>query len=392
MLLSFALIFLCGMILGGVFKKIKLPPLMGTLITGIVLGPHVLNMIDSSILGISTDLRQVALIIILTRAGLNLNIEDLKKVGRPAILMSFVPACFEIAGMLLLAPKLMGISLTEAALLGTVIAAVSPAVIVPSMLKMIDGKYGTKQGIPQLIMAGASVDDVFVIVLFSCCAKIASGEGVSTINLFKIPTAILLGMAGGIIIGLLLILLFKKLHLRDSLKVVITLSISFLFVTLENSVTGNVGFSGMLAVMCMGIVFNFKLADVAKRLSAKYSKLWVAAEIMLFVLVGAEVDITYALSAAPAAIALIFGALLFRVAGVMLCLIKTKLNIKERLFCMISYTPKATVQAAIGALPLSMGLSCGNVVLTVAVLAILITAPLGAFLIDLTYKRLLKKE
>ncbi|MGN1147397.1 MAG: cation:proton antiporter [Lachnospiraceae bacterium] len=390
MLLSLALIFLCGMLLGEIAKKLKLPPLLGMLCTGMVLGPYALNLLDDSILSISTDLRQIALIIILTRAGLNLDIEDLKKVGRPAVLMCFVPASFEIVGMLILAPRLLHVSLLEAAVLGTVIAAVSPAVIVPKMLKLMEEGYGTEQGIPQLIMAGASVDDVFVIVLFTSFTGLAAGGSVSAVDFIKIPTSILLGLLGGGLCGYLLALLFTRMHLRDSLKVIIILSISFLLVTLEHSVIGVIGFSGLLAVMSLGIVLQRKKKEVAKRLSAKYSKLWVAAELLLFVLVGATVDIQYAFASGAAAILLIFGVLLFRMAGVFVCLLKTPLTGKERLFCMIAYTPKATVQAAIGGLPLAMGLSCGRIVLTVAVLAILITAPLGAFLIEMLYKRLLR--
>ncbi|MDD6395283.1 MAG: cation:proton antiporter, partial [Firmicutes bacterium] len=290
MLLSFALIFLCGILLGGIFEKLKLPRLLGMLLVGIILGPHVLNLIDSSVLSISADLRQIALIIILARAGLNLDTSDLKKVGRPAILMCFVPACFEIAGMLLLAPKILGISLTEAAVLGTVIAAVSPAVVVPKMLKLMDEGYGTDKGIPQLILAGASVDDVFVIVLFTSCTGLAAGGSFSALNLIKIPTAIIFGILGGIICGLALKLVFEKAKIRDSLKILVILSAAFLLVTLEHSVTGAVGFSGLLAVMSMGITLRKSVSDTAGRLSAKLSKLWVGAEILLFVLVGAAVD------------------------------------------------------------------------------------------------------
>ncbi|MGN1097522.1 MAG: cation:proton antiporter [Clostridia bacterium] len=391
MLLSLALIFLCGALLGGIMNKLKLPPLLGMLITGIVLGPHVLNLLSPSILNISSDLRQIALIIILTRTGLNLNIDDLKKVGRPAILMCFVPACFEIIGMLLLAPKLLGITVLEAAVLGTVTAAVSPAVIVPKMLKLTEEGYGADKSIPQLIMAGTSVGDVFVIVLFTSFTGLASGGGLTPLSLMKIPSSVILGIAGGIICGLLLSIFFKKVHIRDSLKVIIILSVSFLLVTFENSLSGNIGFSGLLAVMSMGIAFQRKIGKAALRLSEKYARLWVAAELLLFVLVGAAVDIKYAASAGIGAVLVIFGVLLFRMAGVLCCMIKTKLTAKDRLFCMLAYIPKATVQAAIGSIPLSMGLPCGKIVLTVAVLAILITAPLGAFCVDRTYKKLLTK-
>lgn len=391
MLLSLALIFLCGLALGGIFWKLHLPQLLGMLLTGILLGPYVLNLLDSSILGISADLRQIALIIILTRAGLNLDLEDLKKVGRPAALLCFVPAAFEIAGMLLLAPRLLGISLLEAAVMGTVVAAVSPAVVVPGMLKLMEEGYGTQKSIPQMIMAGASVDDVFVIVLFTSFTGLAGGGGISAWDFVRIPVSILLGLAGGILCGMLLVVFFRKVHMRDSVKVIIILSLSFLLVTLEHALTGIVGFSGLLAVMSMGIALQKGRKEAAVRLSAKYSKLWVAAELLLFVLVGAAVDIPYAFRAGAAAAAVILGVLVFRMLGVLICLLGTELNRKEKLFCMFAYMPKATVQAAIGSVPLAMGLACGNIVLMVAVLAILITAPTGAFLIDFTYKRFLSK-
>lgn len=391
MLLSLALIFLCGLALGGIFRKLHLPQLLGMLLTGILLGPYVLNLLDSSILGISADLRQIALIIILTRAGLNLDLEDLKKVGRPAALLCFVPAAFEIAGMLLLAPRLLGISLLEAAVMGTVVAAVSPAVVVPGMLKLMEEGYGTQKSIPQMIMAGASVDDVFVIVLFTSFTGLAGGGGISAWDFVRIPVSILLGLAGGILCGMLLVVFFRKVHMRDSVKVIIILSLSFLLVTLEHALTGIVGFSGLLAVMSMGIALQKGRKEAAVRLSAKYSKLWVAAELLLFVLVGAAVDIPYAFKAGAAAAAVILGVLVFRMLGVLICLLGTELNRKEKLFCMFAYMPKATVQAAIGSVPLAMGLACGNIVLTVAVLAILITAPTGAFLIDFTYKRFLSR-
>lgn len=392
MLLSLAVIFLCGMGMGAVFRRLNLPQLLGMLLTGILLGPYALNLLDGSILSISADLRQIALIIILTRAGLNLDVEDLKKVGRAAVLMCFVPASFEILGMLALAPRILGISLLDAAIMGTVVAAVSPAVIVPKMLKLMDERYGTGESIPQLIMAGASVDDVFVIVLFTSFTGLAQGGTASALDLLRIPTSIALGLAAGALCGLLLALVFRRIHMRDSAKVIIILSISFLLVTLEHSLSGALGFSGLLAVMGMGIALQRRRGEVAARLSAKYSKLWVAAELLLFVLVGATVDVGYALASGGAAVLLIFGVLVFRMAGVFLCLLGTSLDRRERLFCMIAYMPKATVQAAIGAIPLSMGLACGQIVLTVAVLSILITAPLGSFLIERTYKKLLKPQ
>lgn len=391
MLTSLAYIFLLGMLLGSIFKKIRLPALLGYLIIGIVLGPHVLDMLDGSILSISADLRQLALIIILTRAGLALDLKDLEKVGRPAILMCFVPACFEIGGMVILAPMLLGIPLLEAAIMGAVLAAVSPAVVVPKMLYLMESEYGTNHSIPQMIMAGASVDDVFVIVMFTAFTGLAKGETISALSFAQIPVSIVTGLAVGVLTGFLLSGFFKKVHIRDSSKVIILLSISFLLVAAENKLEGIVPFSGLLAVMAAGMSIQRQRQEVAVRLSAKFSKLWVAAEVLLFVLVGATVDINYALAAGGTAILLIFGALVFRMTGVFVCLLKTKLNIRERIFCMIAYMPKATVQAAIGSLPLAMGLPCGQIVLTVAVLAILITAPLGAFGIDLTHKKLLHK-
>lgn len=389
MLTSLALIFLFGLIFGALFQKLRLPPLLGMLIVGIVLGPYALNWLDDSLLSISADLRQIALIIILTRAGLNLNISDLKKVGRPAILMCFLPACFEILGMLVLAPPLLHISYLDAAIMGAVVGAVSPAVIVPKMLRLMEEGYGTKKSIPQLILAGASVDDVFVIVLFSSFTGLAKGESFSPWRFAEIPISILLGVLLGAALGLALAFFFQKVHVRDSVKVLLLLSFSFLLVALEDALEGIVPISGLIAVMSLGIALQRKRDIVARRLSLKFSKLWVAAELLLFVLVGATVDLHYAYAAGLSAVVLIFGVLLFRMAGVWVCLFKTKLLFKERLFCVLAYMPKATVQAAIGSVPLSMGLSCGNIVLTVAVLAILITAPLGAFLIDLTYKKLL---
>ena len=396
MLLSLALIFLCGMLLGKIFSLLKLPSLLGLIITGIILGPYCLNLLDGSILSISADLRELALIIILTRAGLNLDIEDLKKVGRPAILMCFIPASFEIIGMVLIAPRLFNITLFEAALMGSVVAAVSPAVLVPKMLKLIDERYGTNKSIPQLLMAGASVDDIFVIVLFASFTSLVKGGSVSALDFLKIPTSIIFGLLIGVITALILTKFFTRFHIRDSTKVVIILSISFILVTIENSISkvfnGIIGFSGLLAVMSVGAFLKAKKQELSKRLSLKYSKLWVAAEIMLFVLVGAAVNIKYALNTGFTGILLIFAVLIFRMLGVLISLIKTNLNKKERIFSMIAYCPKATVQAAIGSIPLSLGFASGEIILTIAVLAILITAPLGSFAIELFYKRLLEHE
>lgn len=391
MLTSLAIIFLSALVLGSILSKLKIPTLTGMLIIGIVLGPYVLNLIDVSILNISTDLRQLALIIILTRAGLSLNLQDLKEIGLSAVLMCFVPALFEIVAFTIFAPILLDLSVLDSAIMGTVIAAVSPAVVVPQMLKLKELGYGLDKKIPQLIMAGSSVDDVFVIVLFTAFLGMTGGDGFVFASLWQVPIAMVLGVVVGFVFGLLFSLLFKKIHMRDSIKVLILLSFSFLFVAFEELISDYVPFSGLLAIISMGMALLKTHKICASRLSNKYSKLWVAAQILLFVLVGAAVDIKYALNASLMVILLIFIALIFRAAGVFISTLKSKLNKKEKLFCMVAYSPKATVQAAIGAIPLSMGLASGNIILTAAVLAIIITAPLGAFCIDFLYKKLLIK-
>ena len=392
MLTSSAVILLLGLLIGWIFSKLKLPSLLGMVIVGIVLSPHALNLIDESILGISGELRQIALVIILTRAGLSLDVSDLKKVGRPAVLMCFVPACVEILGTVILAPMLLGVTMLEASIIGSVIAAVSPAVIVPRMIKLIDEGYGKAKSIPQLILAGASVDDVFVIVVFTAFTALASTGEMSVTSFIQIPISIVLGIMLGGCVGIVLVAFFKKCHMRDSVKILIILSISFLLLGVENRLQGYIPVSGLLAIMSMGIIIKQKYGVLALRLSAKYNKLWLGAEVFLFVLVGATVDLRYVASAGVSAVLLILGALLFRMTGVAISLLKTGLSKRERLFCMVAYTPKATVQAAIGAIPLSMGLECGNIVLTVAVLSILITAPFGAICVDNLYKRLLEKR
>lgn len=392
MLLSISLILILGMFMGWICQKIKLPALLGMLITGIILGPYGLNLLDGSILGISAELRKIALIIILTRAGLGLDLSGLKKIGRPAVLMCFVPASFELLGMILLAPKLMGLSVLESAVMGAVLAAVSPAVVVPRMVKLMDEGYGVKEGIPQLILAGASVDDVYVIVLFSTFVGMMQGEGASILKFVNIPVSIFFGIAIGLFLGVLLAYFFKKVHIRDTSKVLIILSISFLLVVIEDKLTTAITFSSLIAVMFIGIGLQKKREAVAKRLSVKYGKLWVAAEVFLFVLVGATVNIEYLGKVGAKAFVVIIGALIFRMFGVFVCLLGTNLKRKEQLFAMMAYTPKATVQAAIGGIPLALGLACGDTVLTVAVLAIVFTAPLGAFAIDWSYKKLLNKQ
>ena len=391
MLLSIALILLCGMSMSWICKKLKLPGLLGMLLTGIVLGPYVLNLLDENILNISSELRKMALIIILMRAGLGLDISGLKKIGRPAGMMCFVPASFELLGMLVLAPRLLGLSLLEAAILGSVLAAVSPAVVVPHMVKLMKEGYGTEEGIPQLILAGASVDDVYVIVLFTTFTGIMQGKGVSVVSFLNIPVSIILGIVIGLLAGWFLAKYYEKVHIRDTVKVLIMLSISFLLVAAEDHMTTAITFSALIAVMFLGVSLQKYREPVAKRISVKCGKLWVAAEVFLFVLVGATVNIGYLSHVGLKAVVLICGAVIFRMAGVFVCLLGTDMNGKEKLFTMMAYTPKATVQAAIGGIPLALGFACGDVVLTVAVLAIVLTAPLGAFAIDSSYKKFLAK-
>ncbi len=389
MLFSLAIALLLGMLLSELCKKIHLPPLLGMIVAGILIGPNVFNWLDKSLLAISSNLREIALIIVLTRAALTLNIDELKKVGRPAMLMSFVPALLEISAMVVFAPQIFNISIMDAALMGSVIAAVSPAVIVPKMITIIEDGYGTKKSIPQMILASASIDDVFVIILFTSFLGFSQGESVSVFHFFTIPLSLLLGVVCGTILGFLFSVFFKKVHLRDSQKVIIILSIGFMLLTLENMLKATISFSALIAIMSFGIMLKARSSELASRLSLKFSKLWVFAEILLFVLVGASVDVSYAMQEGVMAIVLLCVVLSFRMVGVLLCLIKSSFNRKERLFCMFAYIPKATVQAAIGGIPLAMGIACGNIVLTIAVLSILITAPIGALLIEKTYKKLL---
>lgn len=398
MLTSLALIFLVGLSAAGICSKLHLPRIIGMLVTGIILGPYVLDMLDSSILGISSELRQMALVIILIKAGLSLDIEDMKKIGRPAILMSFLPAVFEIAAFILFAPSILDITRIEAAIMGAVLGAVSPAVVVPRMVNLIEGGWGTQKSIPQLILAGASLDDVFVIVLFTTFLGMGQGNGVHLADFVGIPVSILLGILLGAVVGLLLVWLFESRYSRQSLirnstKVIIILGVSFLLLAVEDWLEGTVPVSGLLAIMSMAMLIATKsVPSVTKRLSEKYGKLWIAAELILFVMVGAAVDIRYTMQAGLSAVLMIFIGLLCRSVGVWLCLLGTPLDRKERLYCVIAYLPKATVQAAIGSVPLSLGLPCGKIVLSVAVLSILITAPLGAIGMDMSYPKLLKKS
>ena len=389
MLTGIAVILLAGLAMGRLFSKLKLPGLLGMMIAGMVLGPFCLDVIDGSVLQISGEIRQMALVIILTRAGLSLTTDELKSVGRPAVLMCFVPACLEMLGVILLAPALLDVSVAEAALIGSVIAAVSPAVVVPRMIRLMEEGYGQTRHIPQLVLAGASVDDVFVIVVFTALTGFLSSGTADVLQVAGVPVSIALGVLLGIAVGAAMLRVFRAFAMSDPVKVLILLSISFLLLETEDRLEGILPVSGLLAIMSMGMLLRRKEEPLARRLSAIYNKLWLAAEVFLFVLVGAAVDLKYAAAAGLAAAALVAGAMVWRMGGVALSVAGTALTRKERLFCMVAYTPKATVQAAIGAIPLSMGLACGNTALTVAVLSILITAPFGAICIDKLYRRLL---
>ena len=398
MLTSLALVFLVGLAMAAVCQQLRLPRIIGMLLTGILLGPYALNWLDASILSISSELRQMALIIILITAGLSLNLSDLKKVGRPAVMMSCVPASCEILAFFLFAPAVLGITRVEAAVMGAVLGAVSPAVVIPRMVQLMEEHYGMEKSVPQMILAGASCDDIFVIVLFSTFTSMAQGGHANVMDFVNIPVSIVLGVALGAVTGLALSEFFETAYARkhtvhNSLKVIIVLGTAFLLMAVETWLKGIVSVSGLLAVVSMACVLKLRcVPSVSKRLSEKFGKLWLAAEVLLFVLVGAAVDIRYTLAAGIPAVAMILLALVFRAVGVCLCMAGTTLNRKERLFCVIAYLPKATVQAAIGSVPLAMGLPCGQIVLSVAVLAILITAPLGAIGMDRTYKALLQKQ
>lgn len=392
MLTSLALLLVVGLLMGWIFKQFHLPGLLGMLITGVLLGPYMLNLIDQSVLNISAEIRQIALIIILARAGLSLKLEDLKQVGRPGLLMCFIPACLEILGMILVGPYFLNITRLEAAIIGSVIAAVSPAVIVPRMINLLENGYGTNKKIPQLIMAGASIDDVFVIVVFTSLISLATGDKISWSTFMKVPLSIIFGVVVGAGAGFLLSVFFKRVQVRKTVQLVILLCLSFLLVSCESTVAKIIPFSGLLAVMAMGIVLLKYSPIAAVQISDQLSKLWIAAEVLLFALVGATINLAYVAKAGIVVVILVLIVSVFRMLGVVLCLINTSLDSKERIFCVIAYLPKATVQAAIGGIPLAMGLACGEIVLTVAVLSILITAPIGAIGMDLSYKKLLKKE
>lgn len=389
MLLSICLIILSGLCLGSICKLLKLPSLIGMLGAGIILGPFCLDLLDASILSVSADIRKIALVIILTRAGLGLDISGLKKIGRPAFMMCFVPASFELGACLLLGPALLGLSLLESAVIGSILAAVSPAVVVPRMVKLMDEGVGTEKGIPQLILAGASVDDVYVIVLFTTFVGMMQGDGVDILSFINIPVSIILGVAIGLLVGFMVSCLFKYVKMQDTVKVLVILSFSLGLVAIESMLKTPITFSGLIGIMFIGVALQHFKKDSVASISNLYNKLWVGAEIFLFVLVGACVNINYVGKSFFIALAFIMLALIIRMVGVFVCMLGTKFNKKERLFTMMAYTPKATVQAAIGGIPLSLGFACGEIALTVAVIAIIITAPLGAFAIDKSYKKLL---
>ena len=397
MILSLGLILIVGMVFAKIFDKLKLPRIIGMLLTGIILGPQVLNLLDANILKISSDLRTIALIVILLKAGLSLDIGDLKKVGRSAVLLSFLPASFEILSYAIFVPKILGLNLIDGLLMGAVMAAVSPAIVVPRMVKLIDEGYGKDESIPQMILAGASCDDVFVLVLFSSFLSMAKGSEFSFKSLLKVPVSIILGIGFGIVIGYLLYLFFERRYkngsyIRNSFKVIIILSLAFLLVSLEGLVKEIIPISGLLAVIAMASAYKIKADDgVVERLSEKFAKLWIFAEILLFVLVGAEVDIKYMTGIGFAGVLLIFLGLLIRSIGVFISVTGSRLSKNEKIFTILAYTPKATVQAAIGSVALAKGIGSGMAILSIAVLGIIITAPLGAILIDKSYKKLLKK-
>ena len=395
MLVSFGLIIIFGLIFGFFCKKLKIPALIGMLFTGIILGPNVLNLIDSKTLNISSELRQIALIVILIKAGLSLDISDLKRIGKSAILLSFLPASFEILAYFIFARIFFKIRSVDALLMGSVLAAVSPAVVVPRMVKLIEEKRGVEKSIPQMILAGASCDDIFVLVLFSSFLSMAKGEDVSLVSLVNVPISIILGIIVGAIIGYILYIVFEFFYkkgdmIRNSTKLIIILAISFLLVAMENLLKDKIAFSSLLAVIAMSCIFKIKANyEVSSRLSEKFGKLWIFAEVLLFVLVGAEVNIFYIRKLGFISIVMIFLALIIRSLGTLLSISTSNLNKKEKLFTVFSYMPKATVQAAIGAVPLANGLSSGEIILSMAVLGILITAPIGAIFIDNFNQKLL---
>lgn len=393
MLLSLGLMLIVGLLFAFLFTKIRLPALIGFILTGLILGPFGLNLIDTSILNISSDLRTFALVIILLRAGLSLDYKKLLNQGRPALLLTFLPATIEIGGTILVGVFLLKWSFLSSAILGTIIAAVSPAVIVPRMIKLTESGIGNEKSIPQMVMAGASADDVFVIVLFYSFISIATGGSLNGWTIASIPLSMISGIFFGTTLGLGFVYLFKKVHMRDTIKVLMLIGTSLLMVGLEPMVKGWLPYSALLGVIALGMTILTRYPLLASRLMKKYEKIWLFAEMLLFILVGTAVNLGQALPLMgwwlPLILLII---LLFRSMGVWLSLVKTKLSSKEKWFIVFAYLPKATVQASIGAIPFELGLIHGDTMLAIAVLSILITAPLGAILIDLTAKRLLSKK
>lgn len=391
MLFSLAMIVLAGLTGGALFYRLKLPSLLGMMMAGILIGPSCLRLLDEQTLAISGTLRKIALLIILVRAGFNLKIEDLKKAGRPALLLCFVPATFEIAAFLIFAPILLGFDLLEAAILGTVMAAVSPAVVVPGMLKVMSEGYGKDKAIPQMVLAGASADDIYVLVLFSMLTSMAGQSSFHAETLLRIPTAILLGITVGVFCGLGLSALYSRQSIitNTDVQVLILLSLGMLFYALEDAMKGPVVFSGLVAVMGSAMVVAGKEPQISARLNTGFTHLWKGGELFLFVLIGAAVNLSYAFQSLPKNLLLIILCLMVRTIGVILCMAGTKLSRNEKLFCVCAYLPKATVQAAIGAVPLTMGLEGGEAILSYAVTSILVCAPVGAILIDKLYSKLL---
>lgn len=392
MLTDFAIIFIFGIFMALIFEKIGLAPIIGMLIAGIIISPNQMNLVSENIFNLSNDLRQIALVVILSRAGLTLNFEKLKKVGRPAILLSFLPATIEMLAIIFLAQRFFNLNVIDAGIMAAVLAAVSPAIVVPCMIKLIDEGYGADKNIPEMILAGASVDDVFVIVFFSSFLALKSGSQLSAMSFINIPISIITGVIFGIIIGKVFAFIFKKIDINEIYKAMIFISIGFFSLELQKIIETKIGFAALISIMAAGMAINKENPKLANELLFSYNRLWKVFELLLFVLVGISVDLAYVKEAGFLAVVLIIIGLIFRTLGVNISLIKTNLNKKERLFTSFAYMPKATVQAAIGPVALQMGLDSGNLILSVSVIAILVTAPLGAILTDKTYKKLLKKS
>lgn len=387
---SLAIIILLGLVVNTVFERLEMPGLLGMLILGVIIGPHALNWIDPDLIKISDDLRKIALIVILLRAGLGISRESLKKVGSTAIKLSCIPGLMEGFTIAIISTVVLDFSFIQGGILGFIIAAVSPAVVVPHMLNYIEQGIGTKKGVPTLLLAGSSIDDVFAITIFATFLGLYSGAHVNIgIKILSVPISIILGIVIGLTLGLIMVSIFKRNHIRDTKKVLLIIGIAILLTALEKVLERKVEIAGLLGVMTIGFMILEKMPNVGKRLAIKFNKIWVFAEILLFVMVGSQVDISVALDSGLDGLTIIFIGLIARSLGVIFSTLGTNLSWRERLFCIISYTPKATVQAAIGSVPLSLGVKSGDVILAVAVLSILITAPLGAIGIRASAHKLL---